>query len=958
MRTKASLWFWSGVWAVSLLVGLGVFVLYAWLPADGATGDLESFTSEGFRVQWLLEEREGGLRVEDVIVRAGGHTVEEWLSGAPRGPEWRNGGVVTYEILRDGQTMTLPIRLAPTPFGVILRRWASQLVLSLILLVIGTYIFWKRPYETPARLLMLFCITITVQFWGDAYYFQCAALPWRWPFWFHLILEQGTFMLTYAAIFHFTLLFPATHPLIERFPRLTVAALYAANPLIIAVVMALSPTWSEALVRGNHAILLVAVAQVGLGVGAGLRSVRTARDPVSRAQIRWILWGVSVVMAVVIPGYLLPLALTGRPFIPYPVIMLFNAFIPCISAVAILRYRVFDIEIIINRTLVYGTLTALLGGLYLLLVRLLTLLVQGVLHRENDTLVVFVATLSIALAFMPLRQRVQALIDRTFYRIKLDYQRLLPEMSERLATSIVPDQLAALLTGEVPERLQIAWATLTVLDPAGEHFVLAGAGNSRSTLPVDHPLVESLHRMGRPLLRLQPPPHLPAEAQAFLDQHSIELSIPLIVGTELVGLYNLGPKLSGDTYNRYEVRLLHLLGQQAAVAVENSRLFQAEREQRRLTEALKEAAEIVSSTLDLDRVLDCILEQVERVVAGDAFNIMLIERGIARVVRWRGYERLGVAGQMASFSILIAKYPTLTEMIRAGKPIVVPDTATNPGWVPLEGWEWLRSYVSAPIRVAGLEGGFLNVDGTRPGQFGPGDAQGLEAFAHHAATALENAKLYEDAQQELAERKRAEEELRQSYLQLQRALEGTVHTLVSAIEMKDPYTAGHQRRVTRLACAIANEMDLPEEQTEGIRMAGLIHDLGKISVPAQILSKPGRLSDLEFGLIKAHVQVGYDILNGAIDFPWPLARIVLQHHERMDGSGYPAGLLGEEILLEARILAVADVVAAMASHRPYRLALTISEALEEISQNSGVLYDPEVVDACLRIFTEKEFKFE
>ena len=142
MPTKASLWFWYGVWVVSLLVGLGVFVLYAWLPADGATGDLGSFTPQGFRVQWLLEEREGGLQVEDVIVRAGGYTVEEWLKGAPRGPEWRTGGVVTYEILRDGQAMTLPIRLAPTPFKVILKRWASQLLLSLILLIIGTYIFF------------------------------------------------------------------------------------------------------------------------------------------------------------------------------------------------------------------------------------------------------------------------------------------------------------------------------------------------------------------------------------------------------------------------------------------------------------------------------------------------------------------------------------------------------------------------------------------------------------------------------------------------------------------------------------------------------------------------------------------------------------------------------------------------------------------------------------------------
>jgi PAS domain S-box-containing protein len=210
---------------------------------------------------------------------------------------------------------------------------------------------------------------------------------------------------------------------------------------------------------------------------------------------------------------------------------------------------------------------------------------------------------------------------------------------------------------------------------------------------------------------------------------------------------------------------------------------------------------------------------------------------------------------------------------------------------------------------------------------------------------------------DITERKRAEEELQRSYVKLRGALEGTIHTLVSAIEMRDPYTGGHQRRVTQLACAIAKEMGLPDEQIEGLRMAGLIHDLGKITVPAEILSKPGQLTELEYGLIKMHPQIGYDVLK-EMDFPWPVAQIVLQHHERMDSSGYPQGLSGEEIILEARILGVADVVEAMASHRPYRPARGIKEALEEISQNKGILYDPEVADACLKLFAEKGFEFE
>jgi HD-GYP domain-containing protein (c-di-GMP phosphodiesterase class II) len=215
----------------------------------------------------------------------------------------------------------------------------------------------------------------------------------------------------------------------------------------------------------------------------------------------------------------------------------------------------------------------------------------------------------------------------------------------------------------------------------------------------------------------------------------------------------------------------------------------------------------------------------------------------------------------------------------------------------------------------------------------------------------------ERVQQEIADRKRAEEALQNSLETLQRVLEETIRAVAFTVEIKDPYTAGHQRRVAQLACAIAKEMGLPEEQIEGIYMAGLVHDIAKINVPGEILSKPGRLSRFEIGIIQGHPQAGHDILK-TVEFPWPIAQIVLQHHERINGSGYPQGLTGDQILMEAKILGVADVVAAMASHRPYRPALGMDEALEEISQNRGILYDPQVVDACLRLFTEKGFVLE
>ena len=208
----------------------------------------------------------------------------------------------------------------------------------------------------------------------------------------------------------------------------------------------------------------------------------------------------------------------------------------------------------------------------------------------------------------------------------------------------------------------------------------------------------------------------------------------------------------------------------------------------------------------------------------------------------------------------------------------------------------------------------------------------------------------------LQEHKRAGERLQDSLQQLRRAIETTIQVLVMAVEVKDPYTAGHQRRMTNLARTIATEMGLPAEKIEGLRMAGVIHDIGKITLPTEILSKPTQLSDIECSLIREHVRLGYDILKD-VKSSWPLAEIVYQHHERMDGSGYPRHLNGDEILMEARILAVADVVEAMASYRPYRPALGLDAALAEIEKNRGVLYDSAVVDICLRIFRDKGFQF-
>ena len=210
--------------------------------------------------------------------------------------------------------------------------------------------------------------------------------------------------------------------------------------------------------------------------------------------------------------------------------------------------------------------------------------------------------------------------------------------------------------------------------------------------------------------------------------------------------------------------------------------------------------------------------------------------------------------------------------------------------------------------------------------------------------------------EDINDRKHAQIEVQKSLQRLEKTIEEIIQAMAYIGEVRDPYTAGHQKRVAQVSFEMAKMMGLQVEQYKGLTMAAFVHDIGKILVPSDILSKPGRLTKPEFDLLKDHTKIGYEILK-TIEFPWPIAKIVLQHHERMNGSGYPFGISGDEIIIEARILAVADVVEAMSSHRPYRPALGIDKALEEIRKNVGVLYDAAVVDTCVKLFIDKGFQF-
>ncbi|TAN56458.1 MAG: PAS domain S-box protein, partial [Betaproteobacteria bacterium] len=234
------------------------------------------------------------------------------------------------------------------------------------------------------------------------------------------------------------------------------------------------------------------------------------------------------------------------------------------------------------------------------------------------------------------------------------------------------------------------------------------------------------------------------------------------------------------------------------------------------------------------------------------------------------------------------------------------------------------------------------------------DGSTTEVGVHGAAASHQGRPAVIGLIQDISEKKRAEEQIQRYIAQLERAFMRTVEVATTLSEMRDPYTAGHERRVTEIAVAIGTELGFDAQRLEGLRVAGYLHDIGKITIPAEILSKPGKLNPIEFQLIQQHAQAGYDVLKD-VGFPWPVAEMVLQHHERLDGSGYPNGLKDDAIGLEARILAVADTVEAMASHRPYRPGLGIDKALAEIERGRGSAYDAAVVDACLTLFRDKAY---
>lgn len=839
MRKRNVLLSWILIWVLCAFFGVMLSLIYARLPVDGSTGDLSSFNARGFRVQWLLEHRDGGLLPGDIIVSVQGYTVGDWLDVSTPAYEPNSDDTATYLVIRNDEPLELRLILRPASLLSVASRWIPQLVVAALFLVIGGFVFIKRPAERPAQLLMTFCVLLTLQYWGDAYNMQYAALLWRWPFWIQLFTEHVIYSLGISTITYFALTFPISSPIVARYRQLIPCCLYIFPILAVGVAMAVSGDWTSALASGNRVSWIAAIIVVGIAISAGAYSIRNARDPISRAQVKWIIWCAALGGIVTVPFYALPLAFNADPLIPHPFLMIFIAIIPVTLAICILRFRLFDITVIINRTLVYGTLTVLLAGSYLALVWFFNFVLQNLSEQQYNSQVIFVSAAAAALAFAPLRKRVQVIIDRIFYKSKLDCQRILNEMSEMLTTRIVLEDVSHLLTFELPKQLQISCADLAVMSGGQAGFVLVNRRN-RPFLSEDDSIAYELQNR-KYLIRLQAPPDTTAAAMAFLHTNAIELCIPLIAGDKSVGFYVLGGKLSGDAYNHDEIQLLRLLGKQAAVAVENSRLFRAESDQRKLAQALVEASRALGSTLDTDELLDRILVQVERVVAGDAVSIILADGEKATVVRLRNSG--GMAGSFLgdNYTVNIYDDPILTDLAEKTAPIYIENLAGDDRWRPGPDWGHFGSVVAAPMLIDGAFSGALMVFTSEGHRLSREVSQNLSALANHAATAISNARLWEQAQREIVARMKTEEKI------------------TASLEEKNVLLQEIHHRVKNNLQVISSLLSLQSNQVENEEVAGILRDsrnrVRSIALVHETLYSSKNLARIETGnYIRSLVQ--------------------------------------------------------------------------------------------------------
>lgn len=661
-------------------------------------------------------------------------------------------------------------------------------------------------------------------------------------------------------------------------------------------------------------------------LGLGTLFVRyRASSGVQKLQLRYIFLGlfisgglaagINIVLTQIVPD--LPLAVSR---IGVYGILTFTIF----ATYSIIKHRLMDIRALVLKSVAYSIILGIIAGAYALATQFVMRWFQGAVYQTGFNIAVIFAAI---FGFNPLRRFVEKYTDKIFAKGRYNFRELLGRLgniaSEKVNLTDLTHSTLEVLAKDM--RIRKAAFVITESPQVTEVDVVGYKSKSKSTWEKVAKLVKNSQIIVADELGEE------AEEKEVLRKMQVDVVVPLPTEDKVVGLLALGEKRSGDMYTAEDLKLLEIIAPEEAIAVHKARLFRLNEERISELNSINKLALEIGSTLDLDKLLSETLDEAIRVTGAETGSIMLLDeknktlsirtaRGIPKELCHRKMKMgEGIAGWVAQkeqpLCLIDGQHQELKQYLKR---------------------EEITSSLSVPLKVRDRLIGVLSVNRKKKKElFTDANLRVMASFASQAAEAIENARLYEKSENQFME---------------------TIRALTGAVEAKDPYTKGHSDVVTNYAVLIAREMGFSEEELRNVEIAGRLHDIGKIGIPEAILNKPGKLTDEERKVIEEHPKIGAHILKNAPSLK-EIMPVMLYHHERYDGRGYPTGLAGETIPLEARIMAVADSFNAMTSDRPYRKALPLEVAIDELKRCSGGQFDPEVVGVFLKILAREKEAF-
>lgn len=593
-------------------------------------------------------------------------------------------------------------------------------------------------------------------------------------------------------------------------------------------------------------------------------------------------------------------------------------------AYAIVKHRLMDIRLLVLKSVAYSVVLALIAGAYAFTADIVMQRYKGLVGQNVFNILIIFAAI---FGFNPLRRFVERFTDKIFYKGRYDPQKLLCKFSEVMSSTIILDTLTDFILKTLKDEIKIDRVAI-VLDEGERGLDQTRKGDFNLPESTIKGIID-LCLARKAVLTDELDEAL--EARQTLREHNISVLLPLVSEDSLIGVLILGDKKSGDMYTLQDIQFLEILAPEAAIAIKNAELFEEKNMRVRELTALNKLAFSLGTNLNLSAILNGALKQVMLVTQADSGSIMLLdeEHQILTIKASKGLKKEVLKKTQVKVGEGIAGWVAKTR-----EPLILVDDL-DPRFQNEQKRQEIISAITVPLKSKERVIGVLSVNRkTSTEIFSKENLDVVVSFAGQLAVAIENAKLYKD---------------------LESTFIGTISALAAAVDAKDPYTYGHSNDVMEYAVAIAEQMRLPKNQVETIRIGAALHDIGKIGIDGSILNKPGKLNSEERLIINRHPTIAVNILE-SLDFLKDTVPLILFHHERYDGKGYPSGIAGEAIPIGARIIAVADSFNAMVSRRPYRSSMSFAAAIKELKVNMGTQFDPRAVDAFLEVLAKAEPK--